>query len=324
MELKMAILCYMAVLDVGQLQAARGSCKLINRTIQIRQDEIVSSSLDRKNSLYRTANRLYHSLHQPNNPDFKYLFRIARRCDIAKQLAGALADQLLEIKSSLPEIRLDEASHDRFVRNVGPYLLALAHFFECYRDSLASYSGATNTPFLSTRVEISVLSSKYSRETVWRISALYLMLKSIIDHKVGNLYGRGLKITMSELLDVGPTNYSNRVDIFTFGGLEAVKDIMTARDSKRYHRIIVDHFARACPGIRAHDLPASTLPHIDRAAARRICHLLPPLSLPILDPYILWLFRFSGERRSSKLELDRFVKHLTTYEGDEPDLVLEG
>ena len=129
---------------------------------------------------------------------------------------------------------------------------------------------------------------------------------------------------MSELLDLSPTNYSNCVDIFTFGGLEAVKDIMKVPDSKGYHMIIVDHCARACPGIRAHGLPASTLPRIDRAAVRSICRLLPPLSLPILDPYLLWLFRFSEERRFRKLEVDRFYKHLTTYEGDEPDLLLEG
>ena len=316
----------MAVLDVGQLQAIRGSDHFYNRTIQLRQGEIVSSALDRRNSLYRTANRLYHGLRQPTIPGFNYLFGIARRCDIAKQLAGALVDQLLEINFSLPETRLDEASYDRFIRNVRPYLLALAHFFECYRDGLVGYTGANGTLFQppSSRVEISVLSSKYNQETVWRISALYLMLKSILDHKVGNLYGRGLKVAMNELLDLGPTNYSDCVDIFTFGGLEAVKDIMAAPDPKQYPWIIVDHFARACPGIpRAHALPASTLPRIDRAAARRICHLLPPISVPILDPFLLSLFRFSEERRFNKLELDRFFKHLTTYEGDQPDLVLQ-
>ncbi|KAF6237996.1 hypothetical protein HO173_004197 [Letharia columbiana] len=76
------------------------------------------------NSVYRTASRLYYSLDLPVNPGLKYLFGIAGRRGIDKQLVVASAAQLQKTHYwnspdfQLPGKCFDEGSYGRFIRNV--------------------------------------------------------------------------------------------------------------------------------------------------------------------------------------------------------------
>ena len=327
------ILYVMAVQNVENLQAVRGSDNWHNTLILEKQREFVRDAFN-SYSLYGIASRLYHTLYRPVNPGLTYLYRIARRCDIAKQLAIALAAQLQKTPysnlsgSQLPKEPLDEATYGRFIKNVLPYNIALANFFERYRDGLANYapnpSHANSIRTPSVRVGIPILTRNYNRETVYRICALYDILKRIIGIKFNIWYPGVRQVYMDRLLAIDGTNYSHCTDVFTFGGLEAVKDIMVQPNLGRRLSILHDHFARVSPDYitRAHALPASTLSKLDRATIERICRLLPSDGDRVLDFYTLAVGGFPRERCSREEELKRFYKHLVTYEGDVPELIL--
>ena len=260
------ILCFMASQDVGQLRAIRGSSRLLNATALMYQHEIVWGALNNPSSPYSTVHRLYHGLYQPVNPGLQYFLGMSRRCEIAKELSIALADKVVETHPSLPGVQLKTASYGKFVRNIEPYILALADFFECYRDGLASYANHTTSPQIPfDAVELSVLSSKYNRETVYRICSLYYMLKLILDRDLRNWEVNGVLRKMFVYHDVNRVSYNDSVGIFTFGGIEAVKDIVAEPDRKCYPLIIYRHSARAFPYdtwvFLNHKLPPSTLPN---------------------------------------------------------------
>ena len=333
-ELKTVILCMMA-----QLRAIRISGPCHNTIVLLYQRSIITA-LSSKSSGYNCASRIYNISHQPVIPDFKYLYRIARICDIAKSLAVALATQLkkphyrIHSPDHLPRIPFDPASSRRFVKNVLPYLLALGHFFECYRDGLANYvpHPATVNPIQppSARVAFYILFGRYNQETRYRICALYHVLKRVFDEHLFCRTQENRSITMAALLNIRGCSYTERIDgytsdstdVFTFGGLGAIRDVIAQPTIKLRLGVLEKHFARACSGhiVRAHTLPPSTLSQVDRASAERICRLLPHRTIPILHTETSVL---AGGRSSSyqmRQDLEPFYEHLTTYEGDEPNL----
>lgn len=321
------IMCFMAAQDVGQLQAIRRSNKYLNTTILKNQYDIVRYALHNKTSQYYTVSRLYYNLCLPVNPGFSYLFSIARRCDIAKQLAVALATQLQKTHyskssdSQFPGKRFDEASYVRFIRNVLPYIHALAHFFESYRNGLFNYQFeprfARYTRLSADTVECHMLRSIYDRETVDRICTLYGELKYILYRRLGGAHSM---ITMSRLRLIRGSDDFDFVKLFTFGGIEAVKDTMVQPSRARRCEILKDHFARALPDsfTRAHTLPPSTLSKIDRTAAAKIGRLIPRRMCILEDEWV----GYPKELRSMDKEQDRFYEHLVTYKGDDPKLIL--
>ena len=328
----------MAAQDVGQLGAIRCSSSFHNTTLLANQSSVVNA-LNSKCSLNHYASRIYDDSHQPVIPDFKSFYRIARICDIAKSLAVALAAQLEKPPNLhcspqyLPSSPFDPASSGRFVKNVLPYMLALGHFFECYRDGLDNYvpdPGPVNprrSP--SDIVADSIICSRYNRETRYRIYALYLVLKRILDEHLFSRTHENHLITMATLLDIRGCSYTysteryeaDSTDVFTFGGLDAVKDVIAQPTIELRLGVLEDHFTRACPEhiARAHTLPPSTLSQVDRASAARICRLLPRCSVPVLDigPRIVNVGQYYTFERE---DLESFYKHMTTYEGDEPNL----
>lgn len=329
------ILRIIASKSIAQLQAVRRSDKFHNHTILANELDVVQYAVARRNSPLYTANRLHHSLYQPGNHDLRYLFRIARKCYIAKQLAAPLAARFQtngyhpsSSKSQPSGKFVDGASYGRFVKNMVPYILALDHFLECYRNGLVSYvpdpRHANSVLNPSFRVEFSILSRNYNRETVYRICSLYDNLNYLLDLQIPSRIRDGRDIMMMSLLHISGCSYSGHADIFTFGGLEVIKDMMEQSESEACLYILEDHFARALPDLltRDHALPTSTLSKVDRAGAERICRLLPPASCRVLNLDILKYYGFPQERCWKIQELHRFHDHLTNYEGDEPELIL--
>ena len=324
------ILWIIATQSVAQLQAVRGSNRFNNRTILANELDVVRFAVARRHSPLYTANRLYHSLYQPGNHDLQYLFRIARKCDIAKQLAIALAARFQTTgypsssNSQLSGKCMDGASYRRFVKNIVPYILALDHFLECYRDALVSYvpdSRLANSLWSPTfKVELSLLPRKYNRETVYRMCSLFGILKNILDQKIST----PIRNDDGRLIQMSGSTYNGDADFFTFGGIEAIKDIMERSEKEECLSILKDHFARACPDLfsRDHALPTSTLSKVDRAGAEKLCRSLPPAICQVLDLGCVWWYGFLQERCCGEQELHRFCDHLTSYEGDEPELIL--
>ena len=135
---------------------------------------------------------------------------------------------------------------------------------------------------------------------------------------------------MISLLHINGSVHYSHPEIFTFGGLEAIKDIMEQSESGACLSVLEDHFARACPDLftRDHALPTSTLSKVDRAGAEKVCCLLPPATYRVLNTcpvFNLDLMNYYGipqEPCWKKQELHRFYDHLLNYEGDEPMLIL--
>ena len=335
-EIKTLILYFMAAQDVHQFRAIRLCSKSFEKTISIHQDSIVWAALNSKKSIYRTASvlrrRRYRAASifglsplQPVIPDLQHLFGMARRCDIARQLASSLASLFQTTQFSFKGTRLSEASRARFIRNLEPYALALAHFFECYRNGLAHYEPVTRQYSWSNEVQLSILSDIYKKETVFRICALYSVLTSILDNKVHHLISEP-RFSARTMLDWEVKYYSGCIEIFTFGGLEAVTALLMETDKRRYLNIIEKHFARAFPFLSLTNLtvslPASTLPTISYVSTRRVYSRLPhnKPQLPLDFDYLRT--RGYPEGMCSKdQEIDRFYQHLLTYEGNAPDLL---
>ena len=179
----------------------------------------------------------------------------------------------------------------------------------------------------SKTVEASVLNDRYNKETVYRICALYDMLKSILDIKLQQLYFclcfRHRIAHMEWLLDT-PSSHGNCIDVFTLLGIEAVKDLFAEPDSGRCQDLLVDHYARAFPhgSWHAHHLPPTTLPMIDQTPARVAISRLP--GVPVLDLDSLWEREILPERCGREQALIEFSMYLATYEGDEPSLLCGG
>lgn len=311
-------LSIIAAQGTGQLQAIRSSGGLHNVILLENNYDIVQNAFNGNNCLSYTAKSLYYSLYWPLNPGFDYLFRIARRCNIAKELAVALAAPLQkahDLSSSKSEPtgnRFDQASHDQFIRNIQPYMVALAHFFGCLHDEYANRN-----------IEISILISRYNRETVYRTCGLFYMLKlslkQILDQELDDAFHGTSTIVLDMLLRIAGTRYTDCIDVFVFSGLEAVKDIMVQPTLAHRLSIAEDHFAKAFPDslTRTHALPRSILPEIDCTAAVRICRLLPPRRFQFLDLDHLHVGGFPLGRCSRKQELNRFYEHLVTGESSQ-------
>lgn len=290
-------------------------------TVLIHQDEILPGALSNPSSLYHTAHRLHRGRSQPEKMDLQYLFSIKGRCEIARGLSRALADKLMETHPALPLRRLDVALYDRVVRNIEPYILVLAHCLESYRDGLAEYvlpARVREIPWLC--VELRILRG-YNKDTCDRVCALYYMLKCILDRELQDAYVNGVRRNVFVYHYLWRHNYTDSLDIFIFGGIEAVKDIMVEPNSTRYRVIVRDHLARACPygtwGSHARYLPRSTLRTYDPAVDAKVCRLLPDY------PHGLLSIGFRGDYGFWPLmqwELYRFYEYLRTHEGDQPSL----
>ena len=262
----------------------------------------------------RRSGHLYNGLVLQNERSIK----------TAKSLAVALAAHLEKPRplrskywpDHLPRSPLDPASSGKFVKNVIPYMLALSHFLECYRNKLAD--DIPDSDPVNRRFADPILSQTYNKESIYRISALYHILYQVLGR---HLYRRNDKcrpITMAALLKIGRCSYTGSTnkyapditDVFAFGGLDAVNDVIAQPTMKLSLSVLEEHFTRACPelGARAHIMNTSTLAQVDRARAERICRRLPRRNEPIL-----FIRPFT---------IASFYKHLTTYEGDEPKLFL--
>ena len=179
------ILWFMAAQSVERLPLVRASYHFLDVKISRNECEFVQDACS-SNVLYDIARHFYQSLYRPAKLDLSYLQRLARHCNIAQQLAIALAARLQStrtralFKRLLPKTPLDAASYDRFIRKLVPYVMALGNFLERYRDGLASFvpdpANAASILTQSDGIEGSILKNTYDRKSAYFICGLYHML----------------------------------------------------------------------------------------------------------------------------------------------------
>ena len=93
------------------------------------------------------------------------------------------------------------------------------------------------------------LSSILDEETAYRTYVLYDMLKRILNHDLNAHAIRRRPHIMFESYIVSRRNYAVSLDIFIFGGLEAVKDFLAEPDPSNYPSLTAIQLERAYPHV---------------------------------------------------------------------------
>ena len=299
MEIKGLILENMAAQDLDQLRNVRLTNKFVNTAILSNETGIVWSAVNSKSSVYRTAHILNHDVCPPINPGFEYLSSMARRCDMAKQLAILAAAEVETTGPSCGGTLLDETSRTRFIKNLGPYVLALDHFFECFHGRLVEKINDLPNP-----TGLSSVSVKYNRETVSRICALYGILDRAFHRKI-----EGPDYIASTLFEYRPPDDSDCFLAFlTFGGLAALRETMKGTYTWKTGTFMSDILHRN---------------HGPRRSDRRVFNQL-VYGLPEHVLYCGFVVKSHGspdQACSRKEEFERFYQYLLTHEGSAPDLL---
>ncbi|CAF9936457.1 hypothetical protein IMSHALPRED_010766 [Imshaugia aleurites] len=315
-EIQVMILCTMTA---AKLISFRCCSKEFNALFIANQSNIIRGVL--KNPYYRTASTLDRTIPASGPLRFESLRYIARRRDIAEMLATSIAEH---------HVRGGSRKKTRMAANIIPYLLCLGHFFEAYRECLANYTprpGYVSKFSPGTTTEGKILQTNYNKQAVQRICMTFGLLNDMLDQA----FVRGIPNIGEQIPHLSFMPNPVHADIYTFGGLEMVKDILTHPRMKDRRRYAASHFAKTTPapvpvhhGIkRTVALPPSVLGRrLDMATTRKICDLL-PFSHHILDVGGVFIFGlFPRVGLSEEIDMKKkFLKYLKSYKGEEPSVV---
>lgn len=308
-------------MTAAELIDFRCCCKAFNAFFLANESAIVRGILN--NHYYRTASKLYGAVSALGPRRFRCLKDIDRRCYIVEMLETSIAEHC---------VGQGFATTMRMGKNIRPYLLSLGHFFEEYRKILANYPDdlleAPSCRTSGARVEGDVLKANYNEQTVQRICLTYKILNQIIDQKfVPSSPDPFPYRTLPYRLIFGAVP----AGMFTHGGLEMIKDIVTHPRFKDRLKYTASHLARMTPapipvfneesfGVA---LPPSVLgPRLSLATTLKI-RKLGPFSRPMLQLRDTEVYGFPRVGLAEEQVMERdFLEYLKSYDGDEPKLVL--
>ena len=210
MDIMLMVFWYMTGAD---LTAFRCCCMAFNNMFTENAATILCTILGNRD--YQTITALYGTVQATPGPLF---FQCLRRCEIAEALVQTIAKHYVRRKPLMRKA---------LAKNVKPYVLSLGHFFEEFRSGLVNHVNGPlyrgSNPMLADRLELQILSTYYNRETAQRICLTYTMINRILSQRFS---GRFAIRMCKGARPFGPSfNVPN--DIYTFGGLELVKDIVT-------------------------------------------------------------------------------------------------
>ena len=192
----------------------RSCCVGFNAILAVNAPTILSRLLESAD--IETVCALYGPLRSASSPAF--FLRCLRRCQIAEVLAQAIAKHYVKRN---PLVR------ETLTTNIKPYVLALGHFFEEYRSGLASHADSAlyrgYNPKYADRLERQILQTSYNQETMQRICLTYKMINRILARR----FSGGSEVYLSQRLESLCPIFSLPHDVYTFGGLELVTDIVT-------------------------------------------------------------------------------------------------
>ena len=211
MELWLLILCLLTTTDMA---AFRSCCVGFNAILAVNAPTILSRLLESAD--IETVCALYGPLRSASSPAF--YVRCLRRCQIAEVLAQAIGSHY---------VKKDPVVRKALTTNIKPYVLALGHFFEEYRSGLASYADSAlyrgYNPKFADRLERQILRTYYNQETMQRICLTYKMINRILARR----FSGSSEVYLCQRLESLCPVFSLPHDIYTFGGLELVTDIVT-------------------------------------------------------------------------------------------------
>ena len=322
-----------------QLPLFRSLCRTFRNIVTASESAIVTAAL--KNDRYRTASKLhYRHIYYPRPPPnilhLADLYRVACRCDSARNLALLLAQKhiigLIRASNNTGIAPNQACSITRIADNVYPYIIGLFHFLENYRFALAtfvpdptyaySYTIFARRP--SSQIERQLL-AQYNKETIYRLCCLYHQLLKIVEKKVP-------RVDLPTL--PGQTSApwtSNYLEVFSFGGLQAVRDVIVKRTIKSRVKYILAHYNNTTAiklpffhGGRKHrklvPLPKPILPGLDHQMRSNLCRRLPSATnLLELQNAGLWGYPLEADK---VVEEGKFLGYLATHDGAEPKLLL--
>ena len=311
-EIQVTALCAMTAAELIDFRCCSVAC---NAVYMANESAIVRGVL--KNVYYHTASTLYGTASATGPLQFECLKCIARRCSIVEMLATSIAEH---------HVGQGLATTIKMGENLRPYLLAIGHFFEEYRIGLPKFPRRYLT-FTLAKFEGAILKANYNEETVRRMCLTYKILNQILDQKF-----IGGKPTIQDQLPYRtpwkPSPLAP-VDMYIFGGLEMVMDIVTHSRLTDRLKYAASHFSKTTPAPMpvvggnslAVALPPSVLGRrLSLNKSALICELFPhpgPLLVSRLE-----YCGFSRVEPAEELDMDRdFLEYLKSYDGEEPQLV---
>lgn len=313
-EIQVTVLCAMTAAELIDFRC----CSVASNALYMANESAIVRGV-LKNVYYHTASTLYGGSASATGPlRFECLKYIARRCSIVEMLAISVAEH---------HVGQGLATTIRMGENLRPYLLALGHFFEEFRIGLPKFpSGSPPAP---AKVEGEILEANYNEQTVQRMCLTYKILNQILDQKF-----MVERPTIRDQLPVALPwlryHPSAPVDMFIFGGLEMVKDMMTHPRLIDRRVYAASHFSKTTPApipMVGDDSVAVALPPsvLGRRLSLRTTRQINVL-FPVSGPLQLRSLEYSGFSRveaAEELDMDRdFLEYLKSYDGEEPKLVL--
>ena len=210
-ELWLLILCLLTTTDMA---AFRSCCVEFNATLAMNTSTILVRLLE--NDDVQAVCALYGPLGSASSPAF--LIRCLGRCQTVEALSQAIGSHF---------VKKDPVMRKAVAKNIKPYVLALGHFFEEYRSGLASHVNSDlyrgYNPEFADRLEYQILQAYFNRETMQRMRLTHNLVNRIL---IQRFFGRGGNDLWQDLDTLCPV-FDIPHDIYTFGGLELVTDIVT-------------------------------------------------------------------------------------------------
>ena len=325
------LILLLGVMAAEQLPLFRCLCKAFHKIVTENEAAIVLAAL--KNDWYRTASKLYYRhiyypRPPPNTLHLNDLYRLARLCDSARNLAFLIAqNEIIDLirDSEHTSITPDQdCSVTQIAANLYPYIVTLFHFLGNFRISLASFIPDPHVAYSytifarrpSSHIERQLL-AQYNKETVFQLCSLYYILLEIVE---GKLPREDITTLPFRSFDF------NYLQILVFAGLEAVRDVIAKGSISTRVRYIRSHYDQTMvvPDTSSHrdlvPLPKSILPRLDHQMTSHLCRRL-PLAEDLLNLENAGGWGYPGEI-DEDAEEGKFLEYLATHDGAEPRLVV--
>ena len=297
--------------------AAFRSCSVgFNAVLAMNASTILSRLLE--NDDVQTVCALYGPRRFASSP--ASLIRYLRRCQIAEALAQAIGSHY---------VNEDLVARKALAKNIKPYILAVGHFFEEYRSGLASHVNSAryrgHYPEFADRLEAQILHTYYNKETIQRISLTYRMINQILAQSFSGSREFYLSQRSKPLFPL----FERPHDLYTFGGIELVTDVLT--NPRSIDSSVASHLAKmtTAPG-QVDDvvaLPSSVLsPPLSWDTTLKIRDLFPlawaRTRVPLMDP----TFSYPPPSTDDEVEVlsGDFLDDLKSSSGKRRELVKQG
>ncbi|KAL9592528.1 MAG: hypothetical protein Q9179_006624 [Wetmoreana sp. 5 TL-2023] len=254
----------------------------------------ISRTLIRDDVELSEAHSLFKDTINPSTPTIGYVFALSRRSRLAENLARMLAThELVNVSCTKASTALALDRYHRHVttttRNLRPHLMIISHMLQTYRSSMAelvqdfdlvNYDRAmiSNIRVRSWRKEIEIL-KLYNEMEICRTSMVFELLKKVLCRQLRPAsYATYVERRVRGWTKPSATD-QQVVSLMIFGGLEAIKRVMSFRTYNERIEALHDGLSHLTSGISRE---VSQLP-VSGSLSRVAMSLVKPLYLFIIN-----------------------------------------